>query len=236
MSRASVRPLLGAAFLLALISLFFIGHMHAGAMHSSPTALLAELQIWGHHNWLWFLLLQTLVAISGFVPASLVGIAAGTVYGLLYGFMLATASALIGSFVAFALGRSILRPWVEEVVSKRPHFQRLDDAIAQNGWRSVALLRLSPVMPFALTSYTLGLTAITWRNYILGTLASLPSLFCYVALGHLTRTGLEVFNSGPSSIKLVMLAIGVVATAGLAINFGRLLKSALAKEAPRLMS
>ena len=60
----------------------------------------------------------------------------------------------------------------------------------------VTLLRISPVMPFALTSYGLGLTRISQRDFLAGTLASLPSLAGYVALGALGKEGLRLEDAG----------------------------------------
>jgi uncharacterized membrane protein YdjX (TVP38/TMEM64 family) len=57
--------------------------------------------------------------------------------------------------------------------------------LAQDGWRLVCVLRVSPVMPFAMTSYALGLTGISQRAYLLGTLAALPALLGYVTVGAL---------------------------------------------------
>lgn len=225
-----IRPLVGGFLLVILAGGFFAAHMGSGDLAGTSEAWLAQLQMLGRGNWGMFLLLQTLVAISGVVPASLVGIAAGAVFGLAFGFELATCSTLTGAVIAFALGRSVFRPWVEGFLSRRPGLQRLDGAVAQDGWRSVTLLRLSPIMPFAITSYALGLTALTWRNYLLGTLASLPSLFCYVAMGHFAGNGLYALHAGTSPLRLAMLLFGVVATGWLILHLGTIARRSLVRD------
>lgn len=219
-----VRILIAGLFFLVLAACVIATHQLAGV----SGGWLSQLHIWENDSWGLFLLLQTLVAISGVVPASLVGVAAGALFGLTFGFELAACSTLSGAMIAFILARTICRPLVEGFLSKRPGLQRLDGAISQDGWRSVVLLRLSPIMPFAITSYALGLTAITWRNYLLGTLASLPSLFCYVAMGHFASSGLYGLHAGASDLKLAMLACGVVATGWLTLHLGKIGRRSLA--------
>lgn len=230
MRLSTVRPLVGGLLLLILAGCFIAAHIRSVDLAGMPEAWLSQLQVWGRGTWGTFLLLQTLVAISGIVPASLVGVAAGALFGLAFGFELATFSTLTGAVVAFALGRSIFRPWVEGLLNRRPGLQRLDGAVAQDGWRSVTLLRLSPIMPFAITSYALGLTAITWRNYLLGTLASLPSLFCYVAMGRFAGDGLYVLHAGASLLGMTMLAFGVVSTGWLTLHLGTIARRNLMRD------
>jgi uncharacterized membrane protein YdjX (TVP38/TMEM64 family) len=131
----------------------------------------------GPAGWVVFTLAQMVVAMAGIVPASLLGIAAGAVYGLFQGFLIASVGTLLGGWFAFKLARSLLRDWVEQRMARSGgrRFADLDAAVARDGWRFVCLLRISPIMPFAMTSYALGLSRIAGRDYLLGTLASLPA-------------------------------------------------------------
>jgi uncharacterized membrane protein YdjX (TVP38/TMEM64 family) len=224
---ASAGRLLAAGVLGAvLVGCFLLGHLgHA----SAPFAFLRQAKSFGSHNWALFLLLQTLIVISGILPASFVGIAAGALFGLGFGFGLAATSTIIGAVIAFALARSIFRPWVEILLHRRQALQALDTALGQDGWRCIVLLRLSPVMPFALTSYALGLTAITWRNYLLGSAAALPSLFGFVLLGHFGGRGLDDLHMGKTPAGILFILFGVVTTALLTLHLGGIAKRILAR-------
>jgi uncharacterized membrane protein YdjX (TVP38/TMEM64 family) len=224
---AATGRLLAAGFLGALLlGCFLFGHLgHAAA----PFEFLRQAKNFGSHNWAFFLLLQTLIVISGIMPASFVGIAAGALFGLGVGFGLAASSTIIGAVIAFALARSIFRPWVEILLRRRRMLQALDIALGQDGWRSIVLLRLSPVMPFALTSYALGLTAITCRNYLLGSAAALPSLFGFVLLGHFGDRGLDELHMGKTPAGILLILFGVVTTALLTVHLGGIAKRILAR-------
>ena len=134
--------------------------------------------------------LISVVAASGILPASLLGIAAGSAYGVLLGFPLAAVSTMAGAVAAFGLSRSLFRDAVARQLARRPRLTHFDELVARDGWRIVCLLRISPVMPFAATSYALGMSAVGIEAYLIGTAASLPALLGYVYLGTLADAGL----------------------------------------------
>ena len=182
----------------------------------------------GPVGWIAFGALQAIVAASGILPASLLGIAAGTAYGLPVGFLLAAISTMAGALLAFALSRSLFRDAVARGLSRRPSLARFDALLAHDGWRIVCLLRISPVMPFAATSYALGLSSVGAKDYILGTIASLPALLGYVFIGTLADTGLSAWTRGVAPLQWSLLAVGGLATVALTLVVGRLARRALA--------
>lgn len=177
-----------------------------------------------------FALAQTIVAIVGVVPASLLGVAAGSVYGVAVGFSLAAIGTICGGWVAFMLARSLLRPWITRRLQARTggRLSDLDAAIARDGWRLVCLLRISPIMPFAFTSYALGLTQVSTRDYLIGTLASLPALLGYVAAGALASHGAHMATDPGSlggPLHWGLIGLGIIATGFLIFRSGALLRS-----------
>ena len=71
----------------------------------------------------------------------------------------------------------------------------------------VLLSRLSPVFPFTLLNYFLGLTKVRTKSYVIANLIGmLPGTFLYVYLGATAR---EALTGGPG---LLFKAIGLLAT------------------------
>ncbi len=173
-----------------------------------------------------FAAIQIAVAMSGFVPGSLIGLVSGAVYGIPIGFPLAAFSTLAGALLAFLLSRSIFRPLLVKLLLTRARLQGFETMIARDGWRFVCLLRLSPIMPFAATSYMLGASSVTVRSYLIGTLASLPALLGYVIIGSLAKAGFAAASHGTSVVQWLLICFGVVATALLTWRLGRLAAAA----------
>ena len=82
-------------------------------------------------------------------------------------------------------------------------------------------------MPFSVTSYALGFSRILLRDYVLGTLASLPPLLGYVVIGALGGLSLQDHTQDGAKIHLLLLGLGAVATLGLTLHLSRLLGRAL---------
>jgi uncharacterized membrane protein YdjX (TVP38/TMEM64 family) len=176
----------------------------------------------GGFSWAVFVSSQMLVIVSGFLPAAALGVGAGAIYGVWLGFMVAAVGTLGGAVLAFFLARSIFRPLVHRFMSGRPALVRMDQLIARDGWKTVFLLRMSPIMPFAATSYGFGLTSIGFRSYLIGTLGALPSLLGYVVLGGLARASVGAWAAGAELLQMALLLAGILATAFLVLNISRL--------------
>lgn len=165
---------------------------------------------------------QFLVAASGVLPASMLGVAAGAAYGIWWGFLVAGSGVLLGALASFALSRSVFRPFVARRLANAPRLAHIDRGLARDGWRFVCLLRLSPIMPFALASYALGVSSVGWGAYCVGTLASMPALLLYVFLGTLARVGAHSLETGSSAWSWLLLVVGGLATVALSLRIGQI--------------
>jgi uncharacterized membrane protein YdjX (TVP38/TMEM64 family) len=117
-------------------------------------------------------------------PASLLTLAAGFLYGPLWGTLLVSPTSVLAATLAFLLGRSVARDWIKHRIETNPRFSAIDAAVGENGAKVVFLLRLSPIFPFTLLNYSLGLTRVRLRDFIVASfLGMLPGTFLYVYLG-----------------------------------------------------
>ncbi|MEK6606309.1 MAG: TVP38/TMEM64 family protein [Myxococcota bacterium] len=120
------------------------------------------------------------------LPGSIVTLAAGFAYGPIGGTLVVSPASVAGATAAFLIARSRARPWVERRIGARPRLAAIDEAMARSGFRMVALLRLSPLLPFNLLNYALGLTRVRVRDYVLASFVGmLPGTLLYNYLGSL---------------------------------------------------
>jgi uncharacterized membrane protein YdjX (TVP38/TMEM64 family) len=219
------RVILCGVAVAALLGGLLGAHMLPAALFVHAESLLASLHRLGFIGMMLFGTILIAIALSGFIPGSLIGILAGTVYGLSIGFLISTVSTLLGALLAFLLARSLLRPLLTKLLATRARLQGFDTALARDGWRFVCLLRMSPVMPFAVTSYALGASSVTMKNYMLGTLGALPALLGYVIVGTLARAGFSAARQGTDIIRWFVISAGLAATIFLTWRIGRLAAS-----------
>jgi len=153
-------------------------------------------------------------------------IAAGYVYGI-WAFPLTYASIVFASVLAFLSARYLLRDKIQSLLNRRAKYRKLDRAIADDGWQVVVLMRLSPIVPFNLQNYALGVTAIPFVQYFTATLIGIaPGIAIYVYFGIFGK-GL---GNGPSLFDRVLFGLGVLATIILAILVIRKTKTKFAEE------
>ncbi len=157
-----------------------------------------------------FIGLYILVTVA-FLPASIVTLGAGVVFGVVRGTLFVFVGAMLGATVAFLIGRYLARDWIGHKIAKNPQFQAIDDAIAREGRKIIFLVRLSPVFPFNLLNYGLGLTKISLQDYILGTTGILPGTFLYVYLGSLAGSLATLGTGEPPNNPLITGSIRVLA-------------------------
>ncbi|WP_309892821.1 VTT domain-containing protein [Archangium sp.] len=123
------------------------------------------------------------------MPASVLTLGAGFAYGPVYGSLLVVVASNLGALSAFLLGRTALRERVSRRLEGQPRFSAVDAAVAGQGFKVVLLLRLSPLFPFNLLNYALGLTRVRPRDFVLASfLGMLPGTVLYVYLGSLVTS------------------------------------------------
>jgi uncharacterized membrane protein YdjX (TVP38/TMEM64 family) len=167
------------------------------------------------------------------LPGSLLTLAGGATFGLLRGFVTVWIGATLGAALAFLVSRYLAREPVESWIQSKPSFLAVDQAVAKQGWKIVLLTRLSPVFPFNFQNYAYGLTRVSFWHYALASwLGMAAGTFLYVYLGTLGKSGLEAAagTEGVQGLKLVIQAIGLLATVAVTILITRTARRAL-KEA-----
>jgi uncharacterized membrane protein YdjX (TVP38/TMEM64 family) len=222
---SKVRIVIAAVAAAALAIAFLLSLGTSNSIGTAVTRLTDVLASQGWYGELVFVVVLALVCIVGIVPASTLAVAAGGVYGLLTGIFLGTLGISVGGIIGFVLARSLFRDLVHPWVNRHVSVRAIEADIAEEGWKLVVLLRLSPVAPFGITSYALGLTQLAFVDYLLGTLGSIPALVAYVYVGVIARRALQVADARAVSwLKLGLLGVGVVATLIAGVHMYRVLR------------
>lgn len=161
-----------------------------------------------------------------FVPGAVLTLGAGFAFGLGWGTVIVSAASTTAAALAFAIARYVARRRVENLANNNEKFHAIDRAIAKSGWKVVALLRLSPLVPFSISNYLYGLTAVRFLPYVVASwIAMLPATFLYVYLGAAGRSLGE--GRARSSWEWVLLAVGLAATAAVTVLLARMAKREL---------
>lgn len=171
------------------------------------------------------------VGVVLFVPGSALTLAAGALFGIGKGLVLAWGAATVGASLAFLIARYVAREAVEARVAGNPRFAAIDRAVGREGRKIVFLLRLSPAFPFTLLNYGLGLTRVRFVDFLVASIGMIPGTLLYVYYGSLI--GLAAALAGGArpergAADYALLALGLAATLAVTIFVTRLARRALA--------
>lgn len=170
------------------------------------------------------------LAVVAFIPGSLLTLAAGAIFGLVEGTVYVFVAAVLGSVAAFLIARHGARAAIERRIEGDERFSAIDRAVGREGRKIVVLLRLSPVFPFNLLNYALGLTQVKLSDYVVASLGMLPGTLLYVYSGKLAGDvaalagGVETQRGAAG---WTMLGVGFVATLLVTIYVTRVARRAL---------
>jgi uncharacterized membrane protein YdjX (TVP38/TMEM64 family) len=179
------RPIIWFLLLAALLAAVAIGWLALPARQwiEAFDAWIAAL---GMRGVLLFALVYV-VAVVLLAPAELLSIAAGFLFGA-WGFPIVVVAATVGAALAFFASRYAVRTRLRRFLRDKPRYAAIDRAVAEEGWKIVALLRLNPLVPFNLQNYFFGATDVGFMPYAVATfLGIMPGAAFYVYLGTLGR-------------------------------------------------
>jgi len=180
-------------------------------IHDSLEGFSAYLDTLGPYGYVTYIAVYIVLELLA-IPAIPLTMTAGALFGVLPGTVAASIGATVASTISFLAARYFLRERVQEWALGNPKFGAIDKAISNEGFKIVALLRLSPLLPFAISNYLYGLTSVDLKPYVLGSwLGMLPGTFLYVQAGTTGRALLDTAAEGGTSSTsgLVTAAAGL---------------------------
>jgi uncharacterized membrane protein YdjX (TVP38/TMEM64 family) len=155
--------------------------------------------------------LMVLQSLAVPLPAVVITLANGMLFGAVWGALLSWSSALVGAVLCYYIARLFGRPVVERLVGKGS-LAIADRFFERYGRHAVLIARLIPVVSFDVASYAAGLTTISFWDFVVATgLGQLPATLVYSFLGEnvprLAKWGLWA-----------LLAAATLVTLGLALK------------------
>nr|CAG8445924.1 9623_t:CDS:2 [Entrophospora candida]CAG8451527.1 998_t:CDS:2 [Entrophospora candida] len=144
---------------------------------------------------------------------------------------------IIGDVLAalgtFLFGKYIFSDWVVTQVEKRPMFKALNAVIAEEGWKIVVMLRLTP-LPFNLISYFFSVSSINLLTFLWATVIGvIPGTFNAVWIGSLVKSlsGIDKPNLEKKDIVIITMNFIIAACCVIALSIlgKRSLRKAMVK-------
>ncbi len=226
--KSAVRSIVkGALILIALADLFAL------ARAFDVQQLLRDALDWisslGPWAGVFFVALYVLATVL-FLPGFILTLAAGVLFGVIWGSVAVSVGSAAGATLAFLIGRYLARNWVAEKIERNEKFEAIDRAVAKEGWKIVGLVRLSPVFPFNLLNYAFAITKVSLKDYFFASwIGMLPATVMYVyvgsLVGNLATLGSEERSRTPGEWGLYL--VGLAATVVLTIYITRIARRAL---------
>ncbi|MBF2016228.1 MAG: TVP38/TMEM64 family protein [Rivularia sp. T60_A2020_040] len=222
-------------FLKLILTACLIAILIIAAKYFNLQELLSKSLLWVNSLGWWgpiaFIIIYNIATLL-FIPGSLLTLKGGCLFGLCWGSLYVLIAAIIGATFAFLVGRYISRDWVCQQIGKKPKFQAIDQAVAKNGFKIVFLTRLSPIFPFNLLNYAFGVTQVSLKDYILGSIGMIPGTVMYVYMGSLIGNIAMKNPSIPISpeaqfAQMLLQGIGLIATIFVTIYIAKVAKKAL---------
>ncbi|MCU0565273.1 MAG: TVP38/TMEM64 family protein [Oculatellaceae cyanobacterium Prado106] len=207
----------------------------AGSTGFNPQGLLrdalAGIQGLGAVGAIAFIALYILATVA-FLPGSILTLGAGVVFGVVQGSIYVFIGATLGATLAFLVGRYLARGWISQKIAGNQKFRAIDEAVGREGFKIVLLTRLSPIFPFNLLNYALGVTKVSLKDYFLGCVGMIPGTVMYVYIGSLARD-LSMIGAADQptnpAVQWAIRIIGFIATVAVTLYVTRVARKALSE-------
>jgi len=200
-TRAARFRLLGLA-LAVLIAGGLVWLLLGGEVDAVQRAVAAT-GAWGPVVYVVLHVLLTLVPVSKNLLAGV----AGALFGLAGGIAISWVASMLSAVVGFAIARRLGRETVAEMTG--PRLARVEDIMRHQGVAAVLVARLTPVLPFTIVNYGAGVSAVSLRDFLVGTAVGIvPGTVGYAAIGASAGRSAAIFAA--SLVVGTLLFVGAL--------------------------
>ncbi len=130
------------------------------------------------------------------VPASVLTVAGGFLFGLVFGSMATVIGATLGASILFIAAKTSIGSVLREIAG--PFLSKMEKEFEQNAFSYLFTLRLVPIFPFAVANIAPSLLGAKFRDYVFTTFFGImPGTIAYTWIGAaLKGTILEAAEAG----------------------------------------
>ena len=170
-----------------------------------------------------------IVATVAFLPGSILTLGAGVLFGVFLGSIYVFISATIGATLAFLVGRYFARGWISKKIAGNDKFAAIDRAVGREGLKIVLLTRLSPILPFNLLNYGLGVTGVSLKDYVIASVGMIPGTIMYVYFGSLFKNiaAIDPKQAANSTTQTAIFVIGGIIAVAVILYVTKVARKAL---------
>lgn len=145
------------------------------------------------------------------VPRTPLNIGAGVTFGLAPALAVVMVSAALTFAITFGIARHVAGDWVGRKIDAIPNGRRIMEAVDEEGFKLVLLLRMNPFLPAVIKGYGFGTTNLKFAPYLLASvLGFLPIGLAHVYLGWAGGQAMLTAGGQPPGLHTAVLIGGVV--------------------------
>ncbi|NEQ74485.1 MAG: TVP38/TMEM64 family protein [Okeania sp. SIO2C9] len=171
-----------------------------------------QVQTWLERAGIWapiiYIVIYTIATIL-VLPSTALNLAGGAIFGPWIGTLWTSVAAIIAAIIAFYYSRTVGREWISQKLAGR--WQAMDAEMRQGGLFYMFAIRLLPIIPYGLVNFAAGLTSVSFKDYLLGTiLGTIPGVLPFVMLGSSGLTALKTGDILPliGALSLIAMLVG----------------------------
>jgi uncharacterized membrane protein YdjX (TVP38/TMEM64 family) len=190
-----------------------------------------ELGPWGP---ILFALLYVAAAVT-MAPAFVLSVAAGALFGVWRGSLLVFISATLGATASYGVARALAGTRVVAWIMRDRRVSVVRRAVAHEGVWVQFLLRLSPIVPYVLLNYALGLSRVRVRDFLVACFGMIPTIVMYAYYGRVVGDVAKIAAgiAPPRGREYyVLLVVGLIATVVATMAITRAARRAIEQQRP----
>lgn len=216
-------PWLFLLLLVIAVSLMFVATViDSTTLRDALTTTESWLTVNRDWGMLAFILIAT-VAMTVVIPEAIFGIAAGSLFGFIWGSISLCVAGLLCASLVFFITRGFLHTPAQQWLSAHPRFRALEGVVNEGGLRLLCLLRLLPFNP-AIMSYALAMTRVQLWPYLLASCCMIPAWILTVYFGCVATDAVRVIGGASEFVPLrdTLVLSGLVFSIAIMIYVARL--------------